>query len=182
MTPSEEAKKVAESAELIVTHEQVESTARALGERIAAETQGTELLVLCVMNGGLVTTALVLRHLPNLLQLNYLHASRYRDELKGDALEWNRLPSKGPRGRTVLVVDDIFDEGHTLKAICEFCKEQGAKAVHSAVLVNKVHERKVPGFWPDFIGMDVPDRYIFGEGMDYKGYLRNLSGIYALAE
>jgi hypoxanthine phosphoribosyltransferase len=86
------------------------------------------------------------------------------------------------RDRTVLVVDDILDEGLTLAAIVDFCRQQGARAVYSAVLVEKVHDRKSAAVEADFIGIKVEDRYVFGYGMDYHGYLRNVRGIYAVSE
>ena len=82
-------------------------------------------------------------------------------------------------GRTVLVIDDIFDEGHTLKAIVDDLTQSGAGRVYSAALVNKLHDRK-EDLAVDFIGLDVEDRYVFGCGMDYKEYWRNLPSIYAL--
>mgnify|MGYP000684033906 CR=1 FL=1 len=78
-----------------------------------------------------------------------------------------------------LVVDDIFDQGHTLEAVCNFLKDKGAKEVLSAVVINKLHDRKV-AFRPDFIGLEIEDRFLYGFGMDYKGYLRNANGIYAV--
>ena len=86
------------------------------------------------------------------------------------------------KDRVVLVIDDIFDEGVTLKAIVEHLRQTGARAVHSAVLVDKQHDRKVPDFTVDFIGLTVVDRYVFGCGMDYHEYWRNLPAIYAIKE
>jgi hypoxanthine phosphoribosyltransferase len=80
------------------------------------------------------------------------------------------------------VVDDILDEGLTLAAILDYCRAQGARAVYSAVLVEKLHERKTDGLQADFVGLQVEDRYVFGYGMDYHGYLRNVKGIYAVAD
>ena len=85
------------------------------------------------------------------------------------------------KGRKVLVLDDILDEGHTLAAIVEHLREEGADAVHTAVLVHKLHDRKAsPGMRADVSGLDIEDRYLFGCGIDYKGYWRNAPGIYAL--
>ena len=86
------------------------------------------------------------------------------------------------QGRTVLVLDDILDEGNTLAAVLEYCRQAGAARVFSAVLVTKLHERLVKGITADFVGLEVEDLYVFGFGMDYKGYLRNLNGIYALGK
>jgi hypoxanthine phosphoribosyltransferase len=83
-------------------------------------------------------------------------------------------------GRTVLIIDDIFDEGYTLEAVINACKAQGAKEVLTAVLIDKEHDRKAPGMSVDFTGLKVEDRYVFGYGMDYRGYWRNAPGIYAV--
>ena len=82
----------------------------------------------------------------------------------------------------MLIVDDILDEGHTLKAIQAWCREQGVGSLHTAVLTIKRHDRRVGGVEADFVGLEVPDRYVFGMGMDYCEYLRELNGIYALHE
>jgi hypoxanthine phosphoribosyltransferase len=84
------------------------------------------------------------------------------------------------QGRTVLLVDDILDEGQTLADIVHYCEQAGAAQVYSAVLVEKLHERRTSGISADFVGLQVEDRYVFGSGMDYKGYLRNMNGVYAL--
>lgn len=85
------------------------------------------------------------------------------------------------RDRPVLIIDDILDEGHTLAAIIDYCREQGAASVQCAVLVDKQHERKArPDLKADYVGLEVEDRYIFGYGMDYQGYWRNAPGIYAV--
>ena len=180
MTPTEEAAGVLAMAELLYSDDQVKAAVKGLAADIVRQTQGEDLLVLCVMNGGLIVTGLLLPHLPNLLRLDYLHATRYRDQIQGDKLHWVAEPRHSLAGQNVLVMDDIFDEGHTLKAICAHCEMRGAKKVYSAVLVNKLHNRKPDSFIPHFSGLDVPDRYIFGSGMDYKGYLRNIPGIYAV--
>jgi len=83
--------------------------------------------------------------------------------------------------RDVLIVDDILDEGHTLSAIIEFCKHAGARSVHTAVLIDKDHDRKAsPDLKANYVGLPCVDRYIFGYGMDYKGYWRNANGIFAV--
>ena len=115
------------------------------------------------------------------LEVAYLHATRYGHALQGNLLDWRVRPTQDLRGRTVLVLDDILDEGHTLAAIVDHLKAEGAASVHTAVLVHKEHDRKAtPGMRADVTGLDIPDRFLFGCGMDYKGYWRNAPGIYAL--
>ena len=133
------------------------------------------------MNGGLILAGRILPRLPFPLELAYLHATRYGHAIQGTLLDWRVRPTQDLRGRTVLVLDDILDEGHTLEAIIAHLKEEGAAEVLSAVLVHKLHERKAkPGMRADFTGLDIPDRFLFGCGMDYKGYWRNAPGIYAV--
>lgn len=137
-------------------------------------------VILCVMNGGLIMTGHLLTRLTFPLEIDYLQATRYQGKTDGSEVEWICQPRLPLQGRTVLVVDDILDEGNTLAAVLEYCRQAGATRVFSAVLVTKLHDRLVKGITADFVGLEVEDRYVFGFGMDYKGYLRNLNGIYAL--
>lgn len=135
-------------------------------------------LVLCVINGGIIATGKLLPRLDFPLTLDSIHASRYRNQTSGSDIHWLFKPTTPLVDRTILLVDDILDEGHTLKAIIDWCNEQGAKEVYSAVLLDKtlVHEKPAQA---DFVGLTVANHYLFGYGMDYKGYLRNAAGIYA---
>jgi hypoxanthine phosphoribosyltransferase len=139
-------------------------------------------LILTVMNGGLVFAGNLLPRLNFPLQADYIHATRYGDATTGGALHWLARPTVPLAGRHVLILDDILDQGDTLLALQEECLALGASAVHCAVLVEKQHPRKAdPNFRPDFVGLTVGDRFVFGFGMDYRGYWRNAPGIYAVA-
>lgn len=150
-----------------------------LANQITLDLESKNPLILCVMTGGVVPTGHLITRLSFPLQLDYIHATRYRGETSGGKLHWIQEPSISLQDRNVLVIDDIFDEGITLLEIAKYCKEKGASNVHSAVLVNKVHNRKTD-FIPDYVGLDIEDRYLFGFGMDYKNYLRNVNAIHAV--
>ncbi len=137
-------------------------------------------LMITVMNGGLVTAGHLLPKLNIILDIDYCHATRYRNTTSGHDVEWLSYPQHSLEGRAVVLVDDIFDEGKTVKSITEYCYKQGAKSVASAVLLNKKHQRKVNNDYPDYIALDVDDRYVFGFGLDYQGKYRNAPGIFAL--
>jgi hypoxanthine phosphoribosyltransferase len=138
-------------------------------------------LILAVLNGGLALTGNLLPRLDFPLELSWLHASRYGQCSQGGEIEWHASPTTNVQGRTVLVVDDILDVGHTLLAIIERLRGQGASEVLTAVLVDKQHDRKArPGLKADFTGLELPDRFMFGSGMDYRGYWRNAVGIHAV--
>lgn len=170
-----------EEADCIADAAVVEAALNRMATDITAQLADRNPLIYVVMNGGMILAGQLLPRLPFPLEVAYLHATRYGHALKGTNLDWRMRPTQDLRGRTVLVLDDILDEGHTLAAIIDYLKQEGAREVHSAVLVHKVHERKAyPGMRADFTGLDVADRFLFGGGMDYKGYWRNAPGIYAL--
>ena len=178
----QEIRRAMAEADCLASPEQVNAALDRMAIAITSELAGQNPLLYCVMNGGLVVAGRLLPRLNFPLELAYLHVTRYGHELQGgELLDWHARPSQDPRGRSVLVVDDILDEGYTLQAICRHLAEQGAARVLSAVLVHKDHQRKArPGMRADFTGLDVADRFLFGCGMDYKGYWRNAPGIHAL--
>ncbi|WP_111496954.1 MULTISPECIES: hypoxanthine-guanine phosphoribosyltransferase [Marinobacter] len=182
MTDShDELQRVFDEADCLCSEAQVQQAIDSMAQGIAERLQGRDPLLFCVMNGGLILTGQLLPRLPFPLQAEYLHATRYRQETTGGILEWKLRPDADMTGRTVLIVDDILDEGTTLNAIVDYCKAQGAAEVLTAVLVDKQHDRKArPGLKADFTGLEVEDRFLFGFGMDYKGYWRNAPGIYAV--
>ncbi|MDG1024393.1 MAG: hypoxanthine-guanine phosphoribosyltransferase [Gammaproteobacteria bacterium] len=161
---------------------EVESALDYMAASISAELSSKNPLLICIMHGGLIISGKLATRLDFPLQMDYLHATRYRAETSGKDLQWKVYPSESLRGRHVLLVDDILDVGTTLKLVVEYCRQQGCESVHTAVLLDKHHTRKEPGVVADFVGLEVADYYLFGYGMDYKGYLRNATGIFAIAE
>jgi len=140
-------------------------------------------VLLVVMNGGLWFAGQLMSHLRFPLQIDYCHVTRYRGTTGGGALAWLARPSLALCDREVVVIDDILDEGHTLQAIVDDVRSQGAASVKTAVLVEKHHSRKAYlGMRPDYCALSVPDRYVFGAGMDYQHYWRNLSEIRTLKQ
>ena len=176
---SEEARQVLAEAECCYTRSQVEQALDKMAQAITATLQDKNPLLLCVLNGGLIVTSELLLRLPFPLNYDYIHATRYRGETRGGELNWIAKSSHSLKDRHVLIIDDILDEGLTLAALVKFGMQEGAASVHTAVLVNKLHDRKAD-LQADFVGLDVEDRYVFGYGMDYKDYLRNVPGIYAV--
>lgn len=134
-----------------------------------------------VMVGGMVPLVEIARRLSGDFVLDYCQLSRYRDARTGGELRWISRPQQPLQGRLVVLVDDIFDEGHTLAELRRHCLEAGATRVVAAVLVRKRHDRPVAGPLPEFVGLEVGDEFVFGCGMDHQGRWRHLPGIYALA-
>lgn len=176
-------KQVAKRATELFSASTVDKALDSMAIDIAEQLKDANPVVLCVMVGGIIPTGQLLTRLDFPLQVDYIHATRYGDNLTGDTLEWLVKPKVSLSGRTVLVVDDILDGGITLRGIVDYCFEQKARAVKTAVLVEKQVERHYEAVQKaDFTGVKVENRFVFGYGMDYKRYLRNAPGIYAVSK
>jgi hypoxanthine phosphoribosyltransferase len=169
-----------EQSDRVASADDVQAALRRVAADIEARLAGAYPLVLAVMGGAVVFAGqlLPLLHFP--LDFDYIHASRYGAATRGAAIDWRVGPPAAVRGRTVLVVDDILDGGHTMAAIRERLLGLGARAFHCAVLVEKMLGKEKP-IQADFVGLRIPDRFVFGFGMDAKGYWRNLPEIRAMA-
>ena len=174
-----EAASAMQTAELLHDPAAVAGAVERMAAAIARDTAGQDPILMCVMNGGLVLTGMLMPRLAFPLRVDYLHATRYRERTFGTELHWRKHHELPLADQVVIIVDDILDAGHTLEAIVDYCRAQGAARVLTAVLVEKLRPRAVQ-LRPDYLGLEVPDRYVFGCGMDYKGYWRNAAGIYAM--
>lgn len=175
----DELTKIRKEADCLYSQSDVEQALERMAKTIESEVKENNPLILCVMNGALVTTAGLINRFDFPLQQDYIHATRYRGNTTGGAIHWLAEPRISVEGRVVLIVDDILDEGNTLVELVSYCQSNGASKVMSAVLVEKVRQRD-KDIKADFVGLQVPDRYVFGYGMDYKEYWRNAPGIFAV--
>ena len=174
----DEIKQVEATAEQLYSATEVENAIEKMAENITQLLADRNPLLLCVMNGGIVVAGKLMTRLDFPLTLDAINASRYRNETSGGEIKWVLKPGTPLQDRTVLIIDDILDEGITLQALYDYCREQGASSIYSAVLIDKKLNHKKP-IVADFVGLETEDHYLFGYGMDYKGYLRNAAGIYA---
>jgi hypoxanthine phosphoribosyltransferase len=171
---------VLKQADRLYAPADVEAALDRMAGEIAARLADADPLLVCIMTGGVVPFGKLLPRLQFPFETDFVHATRYRGALRGGELHWRVGPEASPRGRIVLLVDDILDEGDTLAGIEARYRKDGARDVLKAVLVVKQRARAID-IPIEFKGLDVPDRYVFGYGMDYKGYLRNAPGIFAEA-
>lgn len=151
-----------------------------MGAEINAFYGSEPIVMIAVMTGAIMPAAWLATRLEMPLQIDFVHATRYQSGTYGAELEYRVPPRLDLAGRKVLVVDDIFDEGDTLAAIKGSCEKRNAESVHMAVLVRKMHDRGMPREFADFVGLDVPDVYVFGCGMDAYEEWRHLDHIRAL--
>lgn len=166
-------------ATCLYTRNQIEAALDHMSTAISYQLAHENPIFLCVVVGGIIPLGNLLPRLDFPLEVDYIHATRYGHKTSGGLLEWRAKPTISLRDRVVIVVDDILDGGITLRGIVEYCKQQAAAQVYTAVLVSKRHARDPQGLpHADFCGLEVDNDYVFGYGMDYKGYLRNAPGIY----
>jgi hypoxanthine phosphoribosyltransferase len=170
------------TADLLHEREEIDIVIAEMANRIDAVLDGERPVFLTVMNGALIFAGQLALAIRTDLEFDYVHATRYRGETTGSELHWLREPQVSLVDRVVLLVDDILDEGHTLKAVRDDCYQRGAKKVLIVSLCTKRHDRLAEGITADFHGIELPDRYVFGFGMDYHEQGRNLPAIYALKE
>lgn len=174
---------VLEKAECLHDMDDINDALDRMAQSITQKLKDTNPLVICVMVGALIPTGHLITRLNFPLEVDYIHATRYRGTTRGGDLHWLVEPRQSLKGRTILIVDDIMDGGLTLAAIIDYCKQNGAKEVYTAVMVNKIRQREEGvTFEPDFSGIDTEDKFLFGFGLDYEEYLRNAPGIYAVAK
>ncbi|MGQ9424634.1 hypoxanthine-guanine phosphoribosyltransferase [Gilvimarinus sp. F26214L] len=171
-----------ENSDLLYTQGQIDEAIAALARDINAQLAGGEWLMLCVMNGGVAFSTQLMFHLSMPLRWDYIHATRYGEARQGGRLDWHAQAREVIEGRRVLLADDILDEGYTLQALTRWCRDRGAADVKTAVMVQKDHARNRAMKQADFTALTVPDRFVFGYGMDLEGYGRNLPGIYAVRD
>lgn len=168
-------------AELLYDKASIAAAIHRIGAEISRDFAGQRPVFLTVLNGGLVFAAHLALEIGIDLEFDTVHLARYHGTLGGE-LMWLKMPRAEMRGKPVLIVDDILDEGRTLAALRHHCESAGATRVAVAVLTRKRHDRSAPGLRADYVGLEVPDRYVFGFGMDYFDQGRNLPAIYALPE
>lgn len=170
-----------ESGEVLFSREVVVRAIDQLSVRLTVALAEANPLLICVLHGGLPFTAAMLQRLQFPLELTYLHVGRYGDATRGGALTWHARPRSALDGRHVVLLDDVVDEGVTLRELKAFCLSAGAAAVTTVVLLDKATVRERLGAPPpDYAALVCPDRYVFGWGMDFEGYWRNLPDVYAL--
>jgi hypoxanthine phosphoribosyltransferase len=178
----DELMRVMQRAEMVHDRASVAAALDRLAREITDAVGTQDPILLTVMTGALIPAAWLSTRLQFPHRLDYCHATRYRGATRGGDLAWLARPRLDLDDQCVLVIDDILDEGHTLHAIRDYCRDRGAGQVLLAVLVRKRHDRCRPDVHADFVGLEVPDRYVFGCGMDYQEHFRNLDAIYALPD
>lgn len=175
------AREILQQSELLCSADSVQAALQRVAQQINDELSESYPLVLSVMGGAVVFSGQLLPKLTFPLDFDYVHVTRYGDARRGGQMHWKVSPQESVKGRVVLLLDDILDEGHTLAALHRRVLELGAARCYSAVFADKQNGRSKP-IQADFVGIELPDRFVFGYGMDIEGMWRNLPAIHAVME
>lgn len=174
---------VQSSSKVLFSPDQIDQGISYIAQQINNDYNDKSPIILCVVIGGITTLGHLLTKLSINLTVDYIHVSRYRGKNVGSELVWKVMPEANLAGRDVIIVDDILDGGITLQAIYNYCSQQQAKTITSAVLLDKFNSRSVGGLpTAEYTALKLAtDDYVFGFGMDYYNYLRNVNGIFAVS-
>jgi len=177
---TQDPREILAQSSLVASREQVKAAVDRLAAEINDYYGDRSIVLLVVMTGAIVPGAWLAARLKMPLRMDFIHATRYAGQTQGGELDFRVPPRLNLQDQEVLIIDDIYDVGLTLELIERYCIARGARSVNSAVLVRKQHGRETAGELPRFIGMDVPDQYVFGCGMDVYEHWRHLEEIRAL--
>lgn len=181
---AKEAKEVFEKSKILYTERELSRAMDGLASDVTAKLKDKNPIFVSVLVGGMVTTTELLKRLNFPLEVTYIHATRYKGELVGSELHWVARPTIPLEGRVVVLVDDIFDKGVTMTELVKFVKQAKAKEVYTLAFVTRdsdegLAEGSIENV--DFSALSLKnDLYIFGYGMDYKSYYRNIPTIRAV--
>jgi hypoxanthine phosphoribosyltransferase len=170
------------NSRVLFTREEVDAAVIKMADEINDYYGDQPLILISVLTGAIIPAAWLATRLKMPIQMDFVHATRYRGGLYGAELEYRVPPRLDLEDKNVLIVDDIFDEGNTLAAIKGSVEKRKARSVKMAALVRKDHNRGLARDYVDFIGLDVPDVYVYGCGMDAYEEWRHLDEILVLEE
>ena len=175
-------KKVFDNSNILINREELEKIFTKISLDITDRHKKDNPIIVCLMKGGLFITSEISKRLHFPLQIDYVHASRYNNAYHGsDKINWIKEPHINPSDRTVILFDDILDQGLTLAAVKKYYETQNTKEILTAVMLDKKVERKNNGLLKaDYTGVEVGNQFLFGFGLDYHGYLRNTPSIHAV--
>jgi hypoxanthine phosphoribosyltransferase len=161
--------------EVLVSPEQIAARVAELGAQMSQEYKDKNLLVVCLLRGGIMFTADLLRNMSIDPEVDCMSLSSYgvgRYATSGN-VRVNLDLRTNIEGRNVLLVEDIVDSGRTLAHVLQMLRTREPASLRSCVLLDKKMRREVP-VQVDYIGFDVPDKYVFGYGIDIDEHCRYL--------
>jgi hypoxanthine phosphoribosyltransferase len=170
---------ILKESSVLYSNREIHLAIKKIAEEINRDIQSDVLYVLTVMNGGLYFSAHLIPLLKHTIYHDYIHATRYGNKAHGGLLHWIKEPEDTIEGKNILIIDDILDEGITLSEIISKCKKMGANNIFYTALFNKLTDKE-KSILPGYHVLNVPNKFVFGFGLDYKGFGRALPDLHII--
>ena len=161
--------------EILISEDDIQKRIRELGEQISHDYQGQELILVCILRGGVLFLTDLMRHITVPHTLEFMAVSSYGVGARQSSGQprINLDVNTDIRNRNVLIIEDIVDSGHTIRAVLDFLGTRQPKSLRVCTLIDKANRRETP-VPVDYLGFSIPDKFVFGYGLDIDEYYRNL--------
>jgi len=162
-------------AEILISEDQLKTRVEELGEEISRDYEGKKILAICILRGGVMFLTDLIRHIKPLVAIDFMGVSSYgAGSRRSDGQVRITLDlTTSISGKHVLIVEDIIDSGNTLSSVIEMLRTRNPASLEVCTLLNKFSRREVD-VPIKYCGFDIPDRFVFGYGLDMDEYYRNL--------
>jgi len=161
-------------SEVLISHQQIRERTEELGRQITEDYDGKDPLLICILKGGLMFLADLMREVDLPLEIDFIAVSSYGDSTESSGVVRILMDlERNIQGRHVLIVEDIIDTGRTLSYIIENLRTRGPASVKVCTLLDKPARRELE-IPIDYVGFTIPDKFVIGYGLDYGEIYRNL--------
>ena len=160
--------------EVLITHEMIVNKCEELGKRITKDYEGKTPILIGLLKGAIPFMAELMKHIECDMETDFIDVSSYDGVESTGKIKILKDINTDINGRHILLIDDIIDTGLTLSEVIKLLKSRNALTVHTVTLVDKPEGRKVSGFEPQYVGYNIPNRFVVGFGLDYNELYRNL--------
>ena len=168
--------------EILIPEEEIKKRVQELGEEITRDYEGKEILAICVLKGASVFMADLVRHIKVPLKFDFIAVSSYGDSTFSlGAVKILKDIDQDIAGKDVLLVEDIIDTGYTLNYLKRIFQARNPNSLKVCTLLSKPSRRKID-VEVDYCGFEIPDKFVVGYGLDFRGYYRNYPYIFTLKE
>ncbi len=160
--------------EVMITDDQIREKTAELGRKLTEDYRGKNPLLICVLKGGLMFLADLMREIRIPVEIDFMAVSSYGDATESSGVVRILMDlDRNIGGRHVLIVEDIIDTGRTLNYIIENLRTRGPASIKVCTLLDKP-ARRILDIPIDYVGFEIPDRFVIGYGLDYGEIYRNL--------
>lgn len=169
-----------DNLEVLISKQQIAEKVQELGTKIAKDFKGEDLTLVCVLKGSSVFFADLIRAIDLDINIDFIAVSSYGNTMaSGGEVRLIKDLDESAKGKNIIIIEDIVDSGFTLNYLVDLLSARGPKSLKICTLLDKPSRRKAEVL-PDYVGFQIPDKFVVGYGLDYAEKYRNLSDICVL--